>query len=284
MMQMLEDQYIQAGGMRTRFWSAGEQGPAVILLHGLGASAEVWGPNIAALAGKHRVLIPDLPGFGRSEMPPFAFSPLDYPRFVADFMDALHIERACVVGHSLGGAIALKYALAFPRRVERLVLVDCAGFGQEVIWTLRLMSLPWLGELVSYPTRAGVRLFFTLAVRNPEIITDEFIDVYYELFRRPGFQAFLLRVVRALVDLRGAKEEILAPLRENLFAVRQPALIVWGENDRVFPLRHARFGKDRMPNARLVVLGQCGHIPNLEKPAEFNAAVLAFLAEWRGTG
>jgi 4,5:9,10-diseco-3-hydroxy-5,9,17-trioxoandrosta-1(10),2-diene-4-oate hydrolase len=272
-----EDKYVNAGEVKTRFWNFGDRGPVVILLHGLGASAEVWLHNVELLAKNHRIFIPDLAGFGRSERPPPSFSPLDYVSFLDDFMDALHIERASLVGQSLGGAIALKYALQFPHKVEKLVLADCGGFGQEVIWTLKLMSLPWIGEIVSYPTRAGVTLFFKLAVRNPAVITKEFIDHYYNLFTQPGFQAFLLKIVRMLVDYRGAKHEILAPVMENLHRIKQPTLIIWGENDRVFPLKHASFGKERMPNAQLHIMKMCGHIPNLERPEEFNNVVIEFL-------
>ncbi len=272
-----EDQYISAGELKTRFWDLGNSGPVVILLHGLGASAEVWMHNIDTLAKNHRVLVPDLAGFGRSERPSPSFSPLDYIGFLNDFMAALDIERASLVGQSLGGAVALKYALQFPQKVEKLVLADCGGFGKEVIWTLRLMSVPYLGEIVSYPTRAGVTLFFKLAVRNPAVITKDFIDLYYRFFTQPGFQAYLLKIVRMLVDFHGAKHDALAPVRENLHLIRQPTLIVWGENDRVFPLKHAHFGKERMPNARLHVMRECGHIPNLERPDEFNRVVSDFL-------
>jgi pimeloyl-ACP methyl ester carboxylesterase len=272
-----EDHYINAGGLRTRFWDLGAGKPPVVLLHGLGASAEVWLHNIDALAVNHRVVVPDLAGFGLSARPSPAFSPLDYTAFLDDFMTALNIEHASLVGQSLGGAIALKYALQFPEKVEKLVLADCAGFGREVIWTLRLMSLPWIGEAVSYPTRAGVRLFFTLAVRNPAVVTGDFLDFYYGLFTRPGFQAFLLKIVRMLVDFRGARKEILAPLMEKLHDIGQPALIVWGEKDRVFPVAHARFGREQMANATLYIMQECGHIPNLERPDEFNRVVRDFL-------
>ncbi len=273
-----QDRYLQAGKSKTRFWSLGESGSVVILLHGLGASAEIWLPNIDALAKNHRVFVPDLPGFGRSERPSPSFTPLDYVSFLDDFLEALKIRQASFVGQSLGGGIALMYTLRFPQKVEKLVLADCAGFGTEVVWTLRLLSLPGLGELVSYPTRAGVALFFKIALRNRAVITEDFLDFYYELFKRPGFQAFLLKMVRMLVDFRGAKKEILAPVLEDLHKIKQPTLIIWGELDRVLPLKQAYFGKEKLPQAQLYIMRECGHIVNLEKPAEFNRVVLDFLA------
>ena len=272
-----EDQYIKAGGINTRYWVAGNQEHCIILIHGLGASAEIWLYNIAALARDHTVFVPDLPGFGHSEQPPSSFRPSDYAAFIDDFMEALNVSKASLIGQSLGGGIALQYALQFPQKVEKLVLVDCAGFGKYVRWTLKLMSLPNVGELVTYPTRLGVALFFKYAVRDPAVITKEFIDIYYKIFTQPGFQTFLLKMTRMLVDIHGAKEDALAPVISNLHKINQPTLIVWGANDRVFPLQQANAGREKIPNAGLYVMDRCGHIPNLEKPEEFNSAVLEFL-------
>lgn len=276
-LQTPENLYINIGNIRTRYWSLGNNGPIVILLHGLGASAEIWLPNIDALAKNHKVYVLDLPGFGYSGKPHHEFSPLDYAKFLDDFMTVLNIKKATVIGQSLGGGIALQYTLQYPRKVEKLVLADCAGFGKEVIWTLRLMSLPVLGEIISYPTRMGVTIFFRLAVRNPAVITRDFIDTYYEIFKQAGFQGFLLKITRMMVDIHGGKREILTPVMDNLHKINRLALIIWGENDGVFPLKHAYYGKEKMPNSQLYIMKNCGHIPNLEKPEEFNNAVLEFL-------
>lgn len=276
--QTFSDHYVNAGGRRTRYWHLGNDGPAVILIHGLGASAEIWMHNITALAKDHKVFVPDLPGFGRSEQPPPSFDPFDYAKFIDNFMDALNIPRASLIGQSLGGGIALQYALQFPQKVEKLVLVDCAGFGKGVRWTLKLMSLPWIGEFVTYPTRLGVALFFKFAVRDSAVITKEFIDIYYKIFTQPSFQVFMLKITRMLLDIHGGKSEVLAPIMENLHKIKRPTLIVWGANDRVLPLQQAYAGKKKMPNAQLYIMNQCGHVPNLEKPEEFNNIVIAFLS------
>ena len=272
-----EDQYIKVGGINTRYWQAGNRGNCIILIHGLGASVEVWMHNIAALAKDHRVFVLDLPGFGYSEQPPLAFCPFDYASFIDNFMEALHIPKASLIGQSLGGGVALHYALQFPDKLEKLVLVDCAGFGKEVRWTLKLMSLPWIGELVTYPTRLGVALFFKFAVRDSAVITRDFIDIYYRIFTRPGFQAFMLKMTRLLLDIRGGKSAVLAPIMGNLHKIKQPVLIVWGDSDRVFTPQQAYWGKEKLPDARLHIMKRCGHIPNLEKPEEFNNTVLEFL-------
>jgi len=275
---MPEDWYIKVGNLKTRYWALGDKGTVVILIHGLGASADIWRYNVEALAEQHRVYVPDVIGFGRSDKPGPSFSPFDYTRFLDDFLNILRIEGASLIGQSLGGAIALHYALQFPQKVRKLVLVDSAGLGKEVIWTLRLMSIPLVGELVSYPSRKGVELFFKFAVRDPALVTKDFVDLYYNFFSRPGFQKFLLKIVRSIINVAGAREEVLAPLRNNLSKITQPTLIIWGERDRVLPLKHAYWGKEKLPNAELKIIEGCGHIPFFERPEEFNKLVLEFLS------
>jgi 4,5:9,10-diseco-3-hydroxy-5,9,17-trioxoandrosta-1(10),2-diene-4-oate hydrolase len=276
---MPEDQYIKVGNLKTRYWALGDQGTVVILIHGLGASADIWKHNVEAFAKQHRVYVLDLMGFGRSDKPGPSFSPLDYIRFLDDFMNILNIARASLVGQSLGGGIALHYALQFPQKVNKLVLVDSAGLGKEVIWTLRLMSLPLVGELFSHPSRRGVEFVFKLAVRNRTLITKDFVELYYDLFSQPGFRAFFLRILRLIVNAGGAREEILAPIMNNLPKITQPVLIIWGDKDRVLPLKHSYLAKEKLPNARLKIMEGCGHIPFFEQSDEFNRLVLEFLSE-----
>jgi pimeloyl-ACP methyl ester carboxylesterase len=276
---MPEDRYIQVGNLKTRYWALGDKGTVVILIHGLGVSADIWIHNVEPLAKRHRVYAPDLIGFGRSDKPGPSFSPLDYSRFLDDFMNTLNIDRASLVGQSLGGGIALQYTLQFPQKVSRLVLVDSAGLGKEVIWTLRLMSLSLVGELFSYPTRRGVEFVFKLAVRNRALITKDFVELYYDLFSQPGFRDFFLRLLRLIVNVRGAREEILVPIMNSLPKITQPVLIIWGDQDRVLPLKHSYLAKEKLPNARLKIMEGCGHIPFFERSEEFNRLVLEFLSE-----
>jgi 4,5:9,10-diseco-3-hydroxy-5,9,17-trioxoandrosta-1(10),2-diene-4-oate hydrolase len=276
---MPEDRYIQIGDLKTRYWALGDKGTVVILIHGLGVSADIWIHNVEPLAKRHRLYVPDLIGFGRSDKPGPSFSPLDYTRFLDEFMKALNIDRASLVGQSLGGGIALQYTLQFPQKVSRLVLVDSAGLGKEVIWTLRLMSLPLVGELFSHPSRRGVEFVFKLAVRNRTLITKDFVELYYDIFSQPGFRDFFLRVLRLIVNARGAREEILAPIMSNLHKIMQPVLIIWGDKDRVLPLKHSYLAKERIPNASLKIMEGCGHIPFFERSDEFNRLVLEFLSE-----
>ena len=234
--QMPQDHYIRAGDINTRYWVLGNQGSPVILIHGLGASAEIWMHNVEVLVTQHRVYVPDLVGFGRSDKPTVSYSPYYFTRFINDFINALNIERASLVGQSLGGGIALLYTLQFPDKVDKLVLVDSTGLGKEVIFTLKLMSLPIIGELMTRSNRLEVSLFFKLAVRNPVVITEDFVETYYELFSQPGAQRFLLNLVRSIVNMRGGRKDVLAPIMTNLHRITAPTLIVWVSRIVFFPL------------------------------------------------
>ena len=177
----LGERYIQAGRVRARYLSAGDSGTNVILLHGLGDCAEIWKHNLGALGRRHRVFAPDLVGFGFTEKPPDDYSPSLFTGFIHDFMSALGIERASLVGHSLGGGIALQYVLAFPSRVEKLVLAASAGLGLETSWPLRLSTLPFVGPWVLHPTRRILSAFFRRIVYDPAVIDRDFVDLRYRL-------------------------------------------------------------------------------------------------------
>ena len=141
------------------------------------------------------------------------------------------------------------------------------------------MSIPLVGELFSYPSRRGVETFFKLAVRNRALITKDFVELYYDIFSQPGFQKSFLRILRQIVNVRGARAEILDPIMKNLHKIIQPVLIIWGEKDRVLPLKHGYIGQKKLPNAHLKIMDGCGHIPFFEQAEEFNGAVLSFLSE-----
>ncbi len=261
---MPQDRYIKIGNINTRYWAEGDKGSNVILIHGLGASADIWMHNILALAERHRVYAPDLVGFGRSGKPKVKYSPSYMSAFINDFMKALNIEDACFMGLSLGGGVALQYQLQFPGNVQRLVLVDSAGLGREMPLVMRLATVPVMGELMLSPSRAGV-------------ITKDLIDLYFELNFSQEAAKTVLSVLRACATIRGGRAHVLDPIIKNLDNIKIPTLIIWGREDRLFPVGHAFFAREKIPDSYLYILDQCGHIPNFERPQKFNSVVLNFL-------
>ena len=171
------DQYVDVKQVRTRFWTAGGTGSPVLLIHGLSRYVEDWLSSFNALSGEHQVYALDLLGHGRTDKPSGASYGLDaLARFVRDFMTGVGIERAHVVGHSLGGAIATRLALTYPEVVERLVLVDPAGLSPAVHTVFRLMRLPLVGELFTRPSRSGSARMLRLCLYDQSLATDEMIN------------------------------------------------------------------------------------------------------------
>lgn len=188
-MENPEDRYVKVGEINTRYWVLGRGSP-LLLIHGLGASCEYWRYNVRALSQAFRVYAFDLPGFGRSDKRIEDLS-LDLAgEFVAAFLNAQGVDRASLVGNSLGGAVSLQFAVQYPHRLEKLVLVSSGGLGRELGLSFRLLKIPFLGELMAWKwgTRPGMRLTLRSIVYEPQAMTDEFVDQMAELARLPGLR------------------------------------------------------------------------------------------------
>ena len=272
------DQYINVKGVNTRYWTAGDKGPILLLLHGFGASVEIWQYNVEPLAKFYRVYAIDLVGFGRTDKHEGLYTPPFMVDFINDALTALNLEKVTLIGLSMGGGLSILYTLSFPQKVDKLVLVDSAGLGKEVIFSMRLMSLPYLGELITKPSRKMAYLFFKPAVLNPAQLKGQFTDIYYELFSLPGAQTAMLKVIRSGCNIFGIKKDVLNETLMNLHRITSSTLIIWGKQDAILPLTQAYYAKEKISNSKLHVIEQCGHMPNFEKPDEFNQVVLDFLS------
>ncbi|MBE2233255.1 MAG: alpha/beta fold hydrolase [Anaerolinea sp.] len=275
-----QDRTIQIGEIKTRYWAGGSQGSPVVLIHGLGCHVEDWQANFDALAALHRVWALDLPGHGRTDKP--ADAPYGVPylaTFVQDFMAALQISRAHVVGHSMGGAVATRLAFTHPELVDRLVLVASAGLGRQVHLGLRLASVPRLGERLMRPSRAGAATFARMTIYDPAVITEEKIDCDYALAAQPGALEALLRTARTGLNLFGQKRSLWGLHVSRLPSITAPVLVVWGRQDPTIPVAHAEVAAKGLPNVRVQIFDKCGHVPMLEKADAFNALLLEFLGD-----
>lgn len=274
----MEDRYVKVGDVNIRYWTMGS-GPPLLLIHGLGASVEYWEQNIELLSQHCRVYAMDLLGCGRSDKPRIEYSLHYGAQFIADFMDAQGIERASLAGNSMGGLIALQFAIEFSKRLDRLILASPAGFGRELTPMLRLMSLPLVGELVYWclPSKWGMGIMLRTLLYDPQSVTDEWVQKIAELARLPGARGFFLSVLRYGVDLRGVRREILEPLLAQIPGIEAPTLIVWGAQDRLIPVAHAHIGHVMIAGSRLHIFDRCGHVPQIEKVKGFNRLVVDFL-------
>jgi 4,5:9,10-diseco-3-hydroxy-5,9,17-trioxoandrosta-1(10),2-diene-4-oate hydrolase len=272
-----DDKYVDVGEVRTRYWTLGNEGPPLVLIHGIGASMESWAANIRPLAKTHRVYALDLVGFGSSGKPTAPYTLSFLAQFVADFMRGQDIAQASIIGHSLGGGVALKLAIEHAEKVDRLVLVGSAGLGREGHIFFRLGSLPLVGEYLTRPSRERTAQFLEEMVYDPGMVTEELVDLHYDLMSRPGAQEAYLSTVRSIATVFGTRRAVLRSIVDNLDRITAPTLVVWGEQDEILPVAHAHVAAEAIPNARLHIFQECGHFVQMEKVEAFNALVSQFL-------
>jgi pimeloyl-ACP methyl ester carboxylesterase len=278
----VEEQSVEVDGLPIRYLSAGE-GPPLVLLHGAGDNTLDWQWVMPALAATHRVYAPDLPGSPDSARPAADYSPAFFERFVAAFVDALNIGRAMFVGNSLGGFIALRLALSEPARVTALVLVDSAGLGRAVNPAFTSVNVPGLGEAAMPFWRTPIGAYqrawgrtALLFANSPGSVPREWIAEQKRLALSPGYLEAHLNVLRALVSPLGQREVLV----DLLPALEIPTLVVWGTRDRVFPQSQAREAVSRLQEGTLALIPECGHMPHVECPDHFLAALGQFLTRW----
>jgi len=280
----VHDRRVSVDGMHTHYLEAGV-GPVLLLLHGHEQSATSWRWVIPALARTHRVLALSLPGHGETAAAVGDHAPdCDQARFVAAFLDTLHIDPPLdLVGHSAGGALALRLALADPQRIRSLTLVSSAGLGREVHPLLALDTLPVIGELAIMISRLpggdwGRTLMSTaMLFARPWRAPAEFITEQHALGRRPGQLEASTATARALFGPTGQRQTLL----EHLPTLTTPTLLIWGGCDYVLPAHHAQAAVRLLPQGRLSMLPHCGHLPHVEQPARFAAVLGDWLTEHR---
>jgi pimeloyl-ACP methyl ester carboxylesterase len=280
-----QDRFAQIGKVRTRYWQAGDAGSAVVLLHGIGCSVLEWRGNMAQLAQKHRVYALDLLGSGLTDKPSDAdYSIRGHAQFVLDFMASQGMERAHLVGNSLGGRVALECALMAPVRVASMVLVDPAGVDRETHINMRLAAAPVVGELLTRPSRFGLRMLWKLAFYNPAFVTDAVVEDKFNFASLPGAQAAFLKTLRSFLAFGGFPAEQVAALHSAMPSIQAPALVLWGKQDRLLPVRQADTLKRLLPNVEVKLYDRCGHAPMVECAQNFNDDVLRYWAALEAAG
>jgi pimeloyl-ACP methyl ester carboxylesterase len=267
-------------GHRAIYRVAGS-GPTVVLIHGMVNSSRHWAAVAERLAGSYRVVAPDLLGHGDSATPRGDYSLGAHAAGIRDLLTTIGVERATIVGHSLGGGVAMQFFYQFPQRTERLVLVSSGGLGREVSPLLRGAALPGVGALLGVAAHrrvidaidgAGGRL------RERGNVKGVYLEAVARALRplqEPGARRAFVQTLRAVIDVHG--QHISATDRLYLLG-DMATLIVWGERDRTIPIAHGRAAAEAIPHCRFETLPRAAHFPHLEDADGLAAALADFLA------
>jgi pimeloyl-ACP methyl ester carboxylesterase len=271
---------IKLHGHQVVYRVAGD-GPPVVLIHGMVNASRHWAAVAERLAERHLVIAPDLIGHGDSATPRGDYSLGAHAAVIRDLLSALGIDRATMVGHSLGGGVAMVYFWQFPERVERLALVSAGGLGDEVSPLLRSAALPGASALISLAThrfvtgtldRAGVALR-----ERGSWIGGQLQAVARALrpLESAGQREAFVQTLRAVIDRHGQR----VSATDRLYLLRDmPTLIAWGERDRTIPVEHGLAAHAAIPGSRFVTIPGAAHFPHLERPDDLAGALLDFIA------
>ncbi len=264
-------EFIPVAGMRMHVRDTGPRdGPAVIMLHGLGSSLHTWEPWAQALSAHDRVIRFDLPGFGLTGPDPSGdYTDARSVQVLAALMDALSVKRASLIGNSMGGKFAWMFAAAYPDRVVKLVLISPDGFASPGFAYDKTPEVPLMAKLLPYTLpRFMLRANVAAAYADPNKLSDAVLDRYRDMMLVPGNrQALLDRTAQVRLE----------PPEPLLRRIQAPTLLVWGEKDALIPFSNARDYLAAIPNSRLVSFPDLGHVPQEEAPARSLAPVVAFL-------
>jgi len=273
-------------GARVHYRRAGE-GEPVLLLHGIAHSCRAWDRVVVPLAERYDVIALDLPGCGLSDKPDTDYSLGSQAVALRFVLDELGLDVVTAVGHSLGGGVAMTLSYHYPERVGRLALVSSGGLGRELHPIFRMATLPWAPEyvmrgifhplarmprnaLTTMVTRAAGDPFFF----NPEGHRAE-MEELLQTMEQPEAQRAFLSMLRSASSVAGQAVSAL----DRLGLASFPILIVWGRDDHVFPVRHAERAAQVVPEAKLVIIEECGHFPQIEATSTFTNELLDWLDE-----
>jgi pimeloyl-ACP methyl ester carboxylesterase len=268
-------------GHRAIYRTVGS-GPPVVLIHGMVNSSRHWKDVAMRLAGRYRVVAPDLIGHGDSATPRGDYSLGAHAAAIRDLLTAIGIERATVVGHSLGGGVAMQFFWQFPQRVERLALISSGGLGREVSPLLRAAALP--GASAALWVAAQPRVLDVLDGVGERLDTrgqghGTYVRAVVRALRPlegAGARAAFLHTLRSVIDIRGQRVSAI----DRLYLLGPvPTLLVWGERDRTIPIEHGRAAHEAIPNSRFHTLARAAHFPHLEDPEGLAKVLDEFIAE-----
>ena len=253
------------GGYAIRYldFDSADSKKILVLLHGIGASAERWSLVVPPLSKYFRVVVPDIIGFGYSDKPTVEYTMDFFVNFFSEFLDNLKIAKASLAGSSFGGHLATEYAIRFGRKVEKLMLASPAGMMRTSTPTLDGYIMAAL-----YPTFENALKAFREMAHDPTVVKEEIVMDFVNRMRLPNAKyAFM----STLLGMRYAP-----PLPGRISGILCPTLVMWGESDRMIPVQYSK-SYSEIPDSEIMVIRNCGHTPYVEKPMSFSKAALKFL-------
>lgn len=262
----MQQEFVTVDNSKIRYLKAGSSKRNLVLIHGLGASAERWEQVIPKFSKDFTVIVPDLIGFGQSDKPNVDYTTDFFVNFVTSFLSELGITHTSLIGSSLGGQIAIEYAAQNQKSVDKLVLVSPAGAMRQ--------STPALDAYIMaalYPDPASAKNAFTMMTGNNKQVSDDIIESFVTRMRQPNAKfAFM----STLLGLKNAPE-----ITPKLELLHVPTLIVWGSLDPVIPVQYAEYFVKKIKDCRFYQLENCGHTPYVEDPYRFSKIVLEFITK-----
>ena len=274
----------KAGDLTLNYYEAGDPTPVggglpLVMLHGGGPGASAWsnfGSALPGFAEDFRTLLVDQPGFGQSDKPPvegnyFRFS----AEIIKDFLDELGLERIHLLGNSLGGGTAMRFALLYPERVGRLVLMGPGGLSLNLFHADPTEGVKRLMDFGANPSREALRAFISTMVVNQDLVTDELVEERFADATAPGAQEAMQSMGRSFWNPDTYEDGL---LWRDAHKLQRPTLLTWGREDRVNPLDGALVALKMIPRAQLHVFPNCGHWAQIEAAEEFRQVSTAFLA------
>lgn len=260
----MEEKFLQIDENKIRYLESGTSQKTLVLVHGLGASAERWNKVIPIFAKNYRVLVPDLIGFGYSDKPLVDYTPDFFSDFLKKFFNAINIDRASVVGSSLGGQISAEFTISNPQNVEKLILTSPSGVLDH--------STPALDAYIMaalYPNEINAKKAFELMEGSGEEVPEDVVNGFIERMKLPNAK---LAFMSTILGLKNSKL-----VASKLESITNPTLIIWGVDDPVIPIENSDVFVSKIRGCRLFKIDKCGHTPYVQKPNIFSNKVLEFL-------
>ena len=262
--KIVEEKFLQINGYKIRYLESGDSKNTLVLIHGLGASAERWNQVIPLFADDFRVIVPDLVGFGYSDKPLVDYTPEFFSDFLEKFFTVSDIKHPNIIGSSLGGQISAEYAASHPNEIEKLILVSPAGVMRQ--------STPALDAYIMaalYPNEQSAKNAFETMEGSGKDVKEEIVNGFVERMQLPNAKLAFMSTVLGLKNSDS--------IASKLQTISTPTLIVWGSDDPVIPIDHADSFVSTIQNCRFFRMDGCGHTPYVQDPRTFASKVLEFL-------